>query len=499
MFFKLFLFFVFIVSHPVFSQSFQRIPAKGPEPGMMFMVPERIKLAEGGFFPAERGLMFVPLNRAKPETDVIAVEVYRFKRSDRADPKTPPIFYFTGGPGFSGMAGVLERSGSFESRWRPFLEMSDLVVVSQRGIGTSMPSTVIETTTPMQPLDQPYDDQKAGADYRRVLSAEKAQWQQLGVDLDGFTVIEAAADVEAVRQALGYDQVIVWGGSFGSHWGMTYMRYYPQSVARAILFGMEGPDQSYDRPSHVWNVFHRVAAEAEQAPELRKFIPEGGLIKVVERIVRRANAQPLKVKVGPQDVYFDGSTIVHQLSSLELESWPAMVIDLDRGDFLQLAEAMVRDRQDRAGRKRYGTASFWMLDCGSGISAKRLAEYEADPKRHLSGHTYWIYENGCPVWESDLGEAFRQNFETDIPTLIVQGTWDIYTPYENALELAPFFKRGKLLPVLGGPHGAVMAASRVSPEFKAGLWRFAETGAMDEIPDQVAMPKVNWVIPNISK
>ena len=107
----------------------------------------------------------------------------------------------------------------------------------------------------------------------------------------------------------------------------------------------------------------------------------------------------------------------------------------------------------------------------------------------------WGYTAGCSVWGSDLGDEFRQNFETDIPTVIVQGTWDTSTPYENALELAPYFKNSKFIPVNRGPHGALIAALRVSEQFRKGIMKFAETGDMSELPDKVEMPPVEWIIP----
>ncbi len=142
-----------------------------------------------------------------------------------------------------------------------------MVVVSQRGIGPSQPSTIIETTTPTTPLDQPYDDAVAGEAFRSGLARERALWESHGVDLSGFTVVEAAADVNDVRAALGYDKIVVWGVSFGSHWGMSVLRYHPEIVERAVLTGMEGPDHTYDHPGHIWNVYKRVAEEAEVAPE----------------------------------------------------------------------------------------------------------------------------------------------------------------------------------------------------------------------------------------
>ncbi|NOR52490.1 MAG: hypothetical protein GQ536_00155, partial [Candidatus Aminicenantes bacterium] len=176
---------LFVIAGSVYAQS--------PEPGMLFLYPERIILKDGGFFNAERGMMFVPVNRSKTNSTVIAVEVYRFKRSEKANPETPPIFYLHGGPSFGGLERPLERLGAFEEQWLPFLDISDVVVVSQRGIGPSKPTTIIETTTEPLPPDQPYDGEKAVSEFRQVLAREKAIWEELGLDLSGFTVIEAAA------------------------------------------------------------------------------------------------------------------------------------------------------------------------------------------------------------------------------------------------------------------------------------------------------------------
>ena len=126
-----------------------------------------------------------------------------------------------------------------------------------------------------------------------------------------------------------------------------------------------------------------------------------------------------------------------------------------------------------------------MLDCSSGITAKRLAEYDSDPALKFLGQMDWGYTAGCPVWDSDLGDEFRQNFETEIPTVIVHGTWDTFTPFENATELVPYFKNGKFIAVNRGPHGAIRAAMRVSEPFRKGIMKFAATGDMSELPDSV--------------
>jgi pimeloyl-ACP methyl ester carboxylesterase len=101
----------------------------------------------------------------------------------------------------------------------------------------------------------------------------------------------------------------------------------------------------------------------------------------------------------------------------------------------------------------------------------------------------------CPPWEADLGDEFREYFDTEVPTAIVHGDRDMSTPYENALELAPHFKRGKLVTVLGGSHGALREALEADAAFAEAIWTFVRTGNLDALPDSVALPPVEWEIP----
>lgn len=491
-----------------------RVEAAAPAPGSFAMYPIRIVLEDGGFHEAERGIFYAPANRSKPDGRVVTVEVYRFRASNSANQDAPPIFWLPGGPRFSGLGGLLGEPGGFERAIRPHLDHADLVVVSQRGIGPSQPSTIIETTTPQTPLDQPYDDAAASAAYRAVLARERKAWEAQGVDLSGFAVDEAAADVNFVRAALGYEKIVVWGGSFGSHWGMAVMRFHSEIVERAVLRAMEGPDHTYDHPGHIWNVYKRVAEEAEAHSTFEGFIPEGGLVKAIENLVAKVAIVPARVTVrtseGPQTVLIDGTIIRHLARgySGSLGAWPSDIINLYAGNYGKAAVTLVRARQSSANQlgdyretsrfrnegRTFLTASYFALDCGSGISAERLAAYDANPANQVIGEINWKYKEGCKEFDNDMGDAFRQNFETDIPTVIVHGTWDLSTPYENALELLPYFKNSKFVTVKRGPHGSLGAAMEVSKPFSDAIYKFVSTGDMAGIPDEVEIP-VEWVAP----
>ena len=476
--------------------------AARPPAGTIFLHAERIPLARGGFAHAERGTMFVPVNRAAPGGAVIGLEVYRFGAAPSAAKGTPPIFRLYGGPSFLGLADSLAKPGFYEADIQPYTEIADLVVVSQRGIGPSKPTTLCDRP-PEPPLDGPVTREVADAAARRMAEACKAYWDGQGLDLHGFTIVEAAADVDDVRRVLGYDKITLWGGSFGSHWAMAIMRFHPEIVARAVLRGMEGPDHTYDVPTEVLGSLSRMAAAADQAPVLQGLIPEGGLLKAFQAVIARVEKAPVREKVadpatGRETVVLFDAWRVRELamgytgraaSRAGMRTWPADVLALYHGDFSRAAASVLRPPEG------YGTASYFMLDCGSGISAGRQARIEADPGSEVLGDINLPYRATCPIWQSDLGSGFRKNFETSIPTLITYGTWDVSTPQENALELAPFFKRSVLVKVTGGSHGSLDDAMQASPAFRRAVMTFAQTGDMSGVPAQVDLPGIDWVVP----
>ena len=105
------------------------------------------------------------------------------------------------------------------------------------------------------------------------------------------------------------------------------------------------------------------------------------------------------------------------------------------------------------------------------------------------------YETTCKAWDADLGDGFRRDFDTEIPTVIVQGNWDTSTPLDNALELRSHFKNLRFVLVVRGTHGALSEARNASPAFRAALDAFIATGDMSRVPGVVMLPEVNWLPP----
>ncbi len=476
---------------PPATKPFKTAPS--PAAGSLFLYPERIQLKDGGYVTADRGILFVRANRQKPSSEVIGIEIYRFHRSSAASSATPPIFRLNGGPNYEGLERSVSVPGYFEREIRPYLDASDFVVIGQRGIGSSKPTTLCDPPARVAVDAGP----EAIAESERD-AARKCQqyWSQAGLDIRGLTVPEAAADVDDARKALGYSKIQMWGGSFGSHWAIAVMRYFPKTVERVVLRGLEGPDYTYDSPAGIWNALARIAAAGDTATALKGMIPAGGLLNAFKTVVDRVEANPVMVTLTDSAgrstrVRVDGDA-VRSAAVAAPPLWPARVIAMYNGDYAVAARAALADRRNIG----IETASYYMLDCGSGITRARDARLLAEPEAKYVGGRNDEYRAVCPLWPSDNGDQFRTNFRTTIPTVFVQGNWDLSTPMENSLEMKPFFVSSKYVLVKGGSHGSLVEARAASDVFARGLIRYFATGDMSGIPEVVELAPVKWAVPD---
>ena len=475
------------------QQRINRGAAAAPAPGTVFMVPERVPTRDGRLVEGERGLVFVPMLHAEPSRGVLAVEVWRFRALQPT--KAAPVFRLPGGPGHDGLHVNLAGEGYYERNILPTQQFADYVIVGQRGMYTSPPNTMCEP----------------GEDFVKRC---RAYWEAAGIDRRAFNVIEAAHDVADVARALGYDSIVVRGGSFGSHWTLALMRLHPRLVARALLSGTEGPDHEHDLRSQHLAVLHRIARSAESSPEFSGLVPPGGLAAVLDTVFARLRAAPVTAR------WTDSAGVREYTITKELvpnfakgysanaetrngaRSWPADMLRLYYGDYAPLGRYLER-RLGRPGDARpaprwpysYGIGAIDLLECSSGGTAKRIEQIERDPATELLG-TLRYQLAACREWDADIGDQYRRNFDTQIPTVVVHGTWDLSTPYENALELMPHLKRGKLVTVLEGSHGALAEAQAADRSFADAVEAFLRTGSTAALTDTVRLAKIAWMVPS---
>jgi pimeloyl-ACP methyl ester carboxylesterase len=148
--------------------------------------------------------------------------------------KPDPVLFFAGGPGQSAiaLAGPLSRQLARLSNRR------DVVLIDQRGTGRSAP-LMCDDEPVTRPLRESTDPQRQIEQLQRC----RAELQKLPHgDLRQYTTTIAVADADAVRRALGADQVNLIGGSYGTRAVLEVLRQFPQTVRRVVIDGVAPSD-----------------------------------------------------------------------------------------------------------------------------------------------------------------------------------------------------------------------------------------------------------------
>jgi pimeloyl-ACP methyl ester carboxylesterase len=169
------------------------------------------------------GTVRVPENRTRPAGRRVNLNVVILKSATPT--RLPPLFDIDGGPGLPATKNVGFYEGNDVSKGR------DVVMVDQRGTGGSnglfCPQvSAVPTTEPMFP---------------KALVADCLKQLRAKADLRFYGTADAVDDLDAVRRALGYKQIDLFGMSYGTTVALAYMRDYPARVRAAVLMGTAPP------------------------------------------------------------------------------------------------------------------------------------------------------------------------------------------------------------------------------------------------------------------
>ncbi|MCP4117657.1 MAG: alpha/beta hydrolase [Desulfobacteraceae bacterium] len=196
------------------------------------------------------GYLVVPEDRDDPDSGTIKLHVAILKARDAGtsaaatadEPDTGPLVFLTGGPGTSTMSAyyVFENLDTFRNT---FGHDRDLIILDQRGTNLSQPALYCSRELAdlrTQAYGMTY---RQAADLRvATLSGCYGRLLAEGVDLDGYDTNENAADVKALRDALNYDKVNLFGASYGTRLTMTVMKEYPEIIRSVTIDSILPPE-----------------------------------------------------------------------------------------------------------------------------------------------------------------------------------------------------------------------------------------------------------------
>src|SRR5690349_11649885 len=154
------------------------------------------------------GRLEVPENRAHPDGRKLSIFVAVLP-ANTLSPKPDPLVLLAGGPGQA--ASTL---GPFAMQLTAVRRTRDILLIDQRGTGRSSPLDC-RAFAP---------DEHAEFDIDPVPKSLLCAWQlaERNVDASQYTTSAFVADLDAVREALGYPRWNIWGGSYGSRAAQEY-------------------------------------------------------------------------------------------------------------------------------------------------------------------------------------------------------------------------------------------------------------------------------------
>lgn len=201
------------------------------------------------------GYLTVPENRQTNSGATIELPVVIF-HSFSNSPAPDPIIYLEGGPGGSAVAAA--------DLWfnSPLRNDRDVIIFDQRGTGFAEPSLNCDELDDEEGIDAVADCQD------RLLSQ--------GIDLTAYNSRENAADVNDLRLALGYDQVNLYGVSYGTRLGLTVMRDFPEGLRSVVLDSVYPPniDTNYNVAIDTYNLMSLMFADCESDSVCSREFPD---------------------------------------------------------------------------------------------------------------------------------------------------------------------------------------------------------------------------------
>ena len=116
----------------------------------------------------------------------------------------------------------------------------DLVLVGYRGVDGSSKLGCPEVTSAREHARDFLSEESFRAD-AAAFKACAHRLQQDGVDLAGYTLPERVDDLDAARQALGYQRIDLLSESAGTRTALIYAWRYPAHTLRSVLIDVNPP------------------------------------------------------------------------------------------------------------------------------------------------------------------------------------------------------------------------------------------------------------------
>lgn len=191
------------------------------------------EIAEG----VDEATLSVPLDYDDPAAGSVELFLTRH-RALQPEARIGALLVNPGGPGFGGSQYALYASEIFDAE---LLDRFDIIGWDPRGTGESSPAVdcIDDYDRFYGSIDLAPDPFAEAETLARDFAA--ACTAALGDQMMRVGTNNAARDMDAIRQALGEDQISYFGFSYGSELGAVWATLFPDTVRAAVLDGAADP------------------------------------------------------------------------------------------------------------------------------------------------------------------------------------------------------------------------------------------------------------------
>ncbi|HTU81314.1 MAG TPA: alpha/beta hydrolase [Candidatus Acidoferrales bacterium] len=404
--------------------------------------------------PAMCGTFGVYENRAAGTGRIIQLGVVVLKAPH---PTADPIAFIEGGPGVAAVPDAPYIADGDDPVLAAVKANRDIFFVDARGMGTSNPTKCNISPYGNMPAYflQIWPDAILSACYLRY-SAHS--------DPSAYNTDNAVDDLDDVRAALGYQKIVLYGGSYGSFFSFVYIRRHQAHVRSAALEGIIAPhyESLPGAPDGAQTAFDDLAAKCGRDATCRSTFPQ--FVPHFYAVLRRFANGPVAITVrNPKtkrwvEVRLSKEVLVDRIrenlyAPQTAAYLPYIVERAYRGDYAPLGRLVDLWSQFLAQGQDAGTnLGYRCADLDPFISDAELEEQAA---HSFTGDLRVVAErHACEIWKvAPMPPSFNDPVRSTVPILMVNGSDDPVTPPKYATAALANLPNGRLVLVRGAGHG----------------------------------------------
>lgn len=405
-----------------------------------------------GSIQAECATWVRPTNPSDPDGEQVPLFVARLP-STAINPAADALTVINGGPGGSSIDMLVDMAGAI----KPFTRERDVVVIDQRGTGRSTPLSCDALTDTTETPD---------LDTARRLTKECLA--SLPYDPRYFSTSVAVRDLEALRESLGYQQLSLYGVSYGTRVAMHYMRRFPDRTRAVVVDGVVPPTFALGANIAIRSqiTFDTLLARCAADQHCDATFPD--LRVQFERVKARLTEQPLPLELRhpvtglPTEIEltYGHLAIWVRLALYAPETSALIPLIIHQAaveeNYLPIAANALNVLHQLNESMQYGMhnavvctedAPFFEHD------AVAKGELEAT---YLGRDIYDALAVMCSVWPAGvMDEDMKAPLESDIPTLVLSGEFDPITPPDYGEAIMPGLSNATHIVAPGQGHGVL--------------------------------------------